>query len=173
MEPFVLSAPALVALLAVATCDDLLEHRVPNALVLTGLVIGLTIATLDSGVAGLSWSLAGIVLGGALLMPFYLLGGMAAGDVKLMAMVGCFVGPSAVIVAVAVTLAMGGILGCGVLALFGALRSKWLAWATARLRRHRGSGSAGTERVPQRPSHIPYALAISVGALTAVWLPAS
>ena len=49
-------------------------------------------------------------MGLALFLPFYLLGVMGAGDVKLMAMVGAFIGPSHVLWAALYTLVAGGVL---------------------------------------------------------------
>ena len=43
--------------------------------------------------SGLGWSLVGTIVGLALLLPLYAIGGMGAGDVKLLAGVGAWVGP--------------------------------------------------------------------------------
>ena len=85
------SALALVCA-AIASVHDVRERRIPN--VLTGPAIAIAL-TLHFGISG--WgsfgaaSLAGLCAGGAMLI-FFLAGGMGAGDVKLMAALGCFVG---------------------------------------------------------------------------------
>ena len=48
------------------------------------------------------------------LLPFYLLGGMGAGDVKFFAALGSFLGPFATLYAVALTLVVGAIAATGV-----------------------------------------------------------
>ena len=45
------------------------------------------------GVAGLGSAAGGWLVGCAAFLPFFLLGGMGAGDVKLMAALGAWVGP--------------------------------------------------------------------------------
>ncbi len=62
------------------------------------------------GGAGIGFSLAGFALGLALLMPFYAMRTMGAGDVKLMAMVGAFLGPAGVAGATLLSMLAGGVL---------------------------------------------------------------
>ena len=87
----------LLALLAAAAWTDLRRQRVPNRLVGIGLIYALAFnalhGSLASGGVGLPAALAGMLLGFGLTLPFYLMRGMAAGDVKLMAMCGAFLGP--------------------------------------------------------------------------------
>ena len=83
----------LLTVLAVAAATDLFEHRIPNLLTAPALATGLLIHTLTEGHAGMMVALTGMVVGLAALLPFYLLRGMGAGDVKLMAVVGSFLGP--------------------------------------------------------------------------------
>jgi prepilin peptidase CpaA len=52
-------------------------------------------------------SVAGLVVGLATFLPFYLLRGFGAGDVKAMAAVGAFLGPKGVLLAAGLTLACG------------------------------------------------------------------
>src|SRR5471032_1722264 len=78
----------LVCLVAQAGVTDLAVRKIHNVLVLTGFVLALVLQLLH----GAHWSpvlpwMAGALAGFFLFLPLYLLGGMAAGDVKLMAMV--------------------------------------------------------------------------------------
>ncbi|WP_201320231.1 prepilin peptidase, partial [Burkholderia sp. E168m30] len=77
--------PLCVTLLAVAAAStDIATRRIPNRLVLLGLAGALVAQCLLQGVpAGVLGWLAGAATGFGLLLPFYLLRGMAAGDVKL------------------------------------------------------------------------------------------
>ena len=104
----VMLAP-LAGMLATATIEDVRSRRIPNVLVALGLIAGLALSALPGG-AGLLNASAGIAIGAAAFMPLYLMGGMGAGDVKLMAAVGAFVGGPAALVAAIYALAAGGAL---------------------------------------------------------------
>jgi prepilin peptidase CpaA len=84
----------LVLLVAVAAVYDLRFRRIPNWLVLSGLLLGLALNTFVFQWGGARASLLGIVLAFLIYFPLYLLRGMGAGDVKLMAAIGAIVGPS-------------------------------------------------------------------------------
>ncbi|AYC32613.1 hypothetical protein D3880_09545 [Pseudomonas cavernae] len=99
----------LLGLLGAAVVSDLCRHRIPNWLVLLGLALGLTGQVHALGIAGLGSGLLGLLVGFVVFLPFYVLGGMAAGDVKLMAMVGSFLAPTAALWAAACSLMAGGL----------------------------------------------------------------
>lgn len=104
--------------LGVATYTDLRSRRIPNWLVLPFLAIGILVSTLLHGWHGLGQSLGGAGMGLLLMGIFFMMGGMGAGDVKLCAAIGAWIGPSQMLVA----LVMTGLAG-GVMALV------WAAWA--------------------------------------------
>jgi Flp pilus assembly protein protease CpaA len=117
---------ALCLVCAVAT--DLRERRIGNRLLACGLGAALAVALwrgAEPGGLGLAAALGGwaggLLLGGLPLLPLHLLGGMAAGDVKLMAMAGAFLGPALAWQAALVALAAGGVFALG-----------WVAWHAAR-----------------------------------------
>jgi len=95
---------------AVATFTDLRERRIPNWLVLPFLVAGIVVAGWMHGWHGVGQSLAGIGLGGFLYGILFFMGGMGAGDVKLCAAIGAWIGPMQLIVVVVVTGIAGGIM---------------------------------------------------------------
>ncbi|MBL0419584.1 prepilin peptidase [Ramlibacter sp. AW1] len=101
----------LMALLAVAAWIDWRTYRIPNWLTLGGMVWGLasSAAMGYSLVDGLLFGLAGLTLGLALFLPLWLLRVMGAGDVKLMAMVGAYVGAWGVFKAALIVGVVGGI----------------------------------------------------------------
>jgi prepilin peptidase CpaA len=103
------SFAVLVALLVGAAVVDVREHRIPNALVFPGIAVALLLAHLPGG--SLSGSLAGIAVGLAMGLPLYWLRAMGAGDVKLLGMVGAFLGGSDTFAATLVIFAVGGVLG--------------------------------------------------------------
>ena len=76
----------------IGSVTDVRERRVPNFVTGPAIVVGLMLHTIFGGWRGLGDSaLAGLIAGGIFLV-FFLAGGMGAGDVKLMAAVGCFAG---------------------------------------------------------------------------------
>jgi prepilin peptidase CpaA len=103
----------LLSLLVVAAWHDIRSRRIPNALVFPGAVAGVLSNTLlpqEMGGIGVFDSLAGLGLGLVLLLPLYLLRAMGAGDVKLMAMTGAFLGANGVAGAFMYVLLAGGLL---------------------------------------------------------------
>ncbi|MYM23078.1 prepilin peptidase [Duganella sp. FT135W] len=99
----------LICLVAQAALTDLAIRKIPNVLILSGLMLALILHLL-SGQPGapVSQWLAGGFAGFFLFLPLYLLRGMAAGDVKLMAMVGAFAGPWQVLQIAALSVLAGG-----------------------------------------------------------------
>ena len=69
------------------------QLRVPNWLTYHFLIAGLAFAYWKGGSGLLLWSLAGALVGLVSLLPVYSIGGMGAGDVKLMAGLGAWIGP--------------------------------------------------------------------------------
>jgi len=102
----------LNALLVVAAIIDWRTFRLPNWLTLGGIGLGLVMSTLPRGI-GLEESLLGAGTGLILLLPLYALGMSGAGDVKLMAMVGAFLGLPNVLFALLLTLVTGGVAAIG------------------------------------------------------------
>ena len=91
----------------VATVVDIRVRRIPNSLTATMAGIGVGLAA--SGVSGISLgaSVAGFLLGLALMLPGHVLGATGAGDVKFMAAVGAIVGPALVVSAFLFTAVAG------------------------------------------------------------------
>ncbi len=166
----------LAILLAIAVWGDVQSHRIPNRLVLSGLLLGLTCNGLlplwaqpphgQIGTLGWADALLGMAAGLAVLLPMYLLRALGAGDVKLLAMVGAFLGPQAVLGA-----ALGTLVAGGVLALAAALRWRVVGAMLSNVSAMVQSGvvqlSAGeTPRVVQplaSAGQLPYAIAIAAG----------
>jgi leader peptidase (prepilin peptidase)/N-methyltransferase len=90
--PFAVYAMLVSTLLAVALIDY--DHKIiPNIITLPGMIIGLALSTWALPIT-LVDSLLGLLLGGGLfyLIAFLTKGGMGGGDIKLIAMIGCFLG---------------------------------------------------------------------------------
>ena len=169
----------LALLLAGTLVTDVTRRRIPNYLVLTGLVLALgshavAFTVGASALAGPAWwsAPAGLLIGLALLLPLHLLRAMGAGDVKLMAMVGSFIGPAAIPSAALYTLLAGGLLsilfmlGRGVAAHTASnlrlLLTDWLV-------RSGGGQRSGLSPLQSTAARLPYAVAIALGTL-AGWI---
>lgn len=152
MEPQVPQvAPFVLIILGIATAIDLKDHRIPNTLTLPAIILGLILHSSAYGMTGVVFSGIGAVIGLCALIPFYISGGMGAGDVKLMAAAGSFLGPSLTVGAVCLTLVIGSILAIAVL--------------TKRIVASSMSGSQAT----LTNIRFPYALAIALGVAVVLW----
>lgn len=76
--------------LVVAAVIDGIQLKVPNWITFPMIISGWVYSTIAFGWVGLGWSLLGTLVGLALLLPAYSIGGMGAGDVKLLAGVGAW-----------------------------------------------------------------------------------
>ena len=83
----------MLVLTVIAAVNDLRNGKIPNSLILCGLLFGLALSLLHPAAPGPLMSLAGFAMGFLLLLPGYLLRFTGAGDVKLLAILGIFSGP--------------------------------------------------------------------------------
>jgi prepilin peptidase CpaA len=169
----------LACLLMIAAWYDIKSHRIPNWLVASGTLLGLGLNSfLLAGAGfndvlapgGIGWvsALQGMGLGLIVLLPLYLMRAMGAGDVKLMAMVGAFLGPAEIQGAL-----LGTFLTGGVMALLLAVRTKLLARLLQNVRLILLGGlikvSAGRaptmDDLPVSVGKLPYGVAIALGTL--------
>jgi prepilin peptidase CpaA len=85
---------ALLVLTGIAAITDAYSRRIPNVLVLAGIVTGLMLNVWLAGWHGLQQSLLGFGLALLVYVPLFMLRAMGGGDVKLMAAAGAIVGPT-------------------------------------------------------------------------------
>lgn len=142
----------LACFLLVAALIDAQRWQVPNTLTGGGALVALLVGLIEPGPA---WSAALMVLGGWLLgllltLPLYAVKALGGGDVKLFAMVGAFLGPVHVPVAVLMIFITGGVLALIRLA----RRGTGLRWRLP----SSANAVSGLGRMP-------YALSIGVGSL--------
>ena len=165
----------LLFILAIATWQDLTRHLIPNVLTFSAAILGMCVQIWLSGLQGMLTGLEGLAVGLAMLLPFYIRGGMGAGDVKMMAAVGTFLGPMNTVMAVAMTLMAGGVMGIGVILLRGNIRGLLYRYGLmAQCLFVTGSVSyvppQADETTPLRGVRFPYAVAIATGTLAVRWL---
>lgn len=151
--------PFLVTVLVLASLIDLREQRVPNAipaaLLLAGIVLGAA-----NGLAGTGQALAGALLAGGVLLPLYALGGMGAGDVKLMGGAGAMLGWKLGIAAAGLALVAGAAIA--------------VAYAIARSVHERGDAPLAASLAPvvvrarYGRARFPFAIAVLLGTALAL-----
>lgn len=165
-----LAGAAFTAALGFACVSDVHRRRIPNVVVAVLAVAGLgySILTAASAARGILFSLGGLVLGLTLWIPFYAVKWLGAGDVKLFAAAGSWLGPTRAIEGAFVAAFAGGILAVvWMLRAYGAAGTA----ATASL------AMASPRTVVNHPVDvksrraIPYGVALAIGAMTAAWFP--
>lgn len=159
---------ALLLVLLIASITDLTSRRIPNWLILLGMAASLKFQAFSPYGFGFSTWLAGFAVGLVALFPLYAMRVMGAGDVKLMATVGSFVGGSAAFAILIYTLICGGVLALTYI-LF---KRVWkTTFQNVMLIAMQLSSSVTAKRnffaeFPVHSSgHLPYALAIFAGTL--------
>lgn len=98
------------AVLVVAAVIDGWKLKVPNWITFPMVIGGWVYSAACFGWPGFGWSLVGTAVGLALLMPAYAIGGMGAGDVKLLAGVGAWVWGTVTFYAFCVSAIIGGVI---------------------------------------------------------------
>jgi prepilin peptidase CpaA len=159
----------LIALTAVAF--DLRTRRIPNWLTFGSAAAALVAAGATGGWQGAGASAAGWLTGAVLFFPFFALGGMGAGDVKLLAGLGAWFGPfDSVWLAIFAAMA-GGVIGLGVALVTGYLRTAFAnLWLMLMHWRVRGLGPVpGLTLKDARAPRLAYAIPIMIGAVCTLW----
>lgn len=110
-----MSLYALYTVLGIASVWDLKTLRIPNALILFGLSVGIGLSIYEHGWAGLKLSLLGILLVFLTLFPVWAaktvgLPMIGAGDVKLYMVVGAFLGYAGTMSIFLWSIILGGVL---------------------------------------------------------------
>ena len=157
---------ALVLLVSIAAVNDLTTRLIPNRLLLAGLGCALLLHALSAEPAtALSSALGGMVVGLAMFLPFYVVRGMAAGDVKMMAVVGAFSGPNDAIQIAVLTWCVGGVMALVLVLLRGRLQLALGNIGRLVLGAISPRARAATATAPHSSGSLPYGVAIAVGTV--------
>lgn len=165
---------SLAVLLTIAAVIDCQTYRIPNWLTFTGTALGLALNAISPVLLhqGFWWAATGALIGLGATLPLYLLRVMGAGDVKLITMVGAFLGASAIGHALLCISITGGIAAL-VFALSRKHFAPMLANVKAVLQQAALSTIGGLTpalelKASQSIGKLPYGVSIAVGTLTSV-----
>lgn len=156
-------------LLVWAAYIDGKQLKVPNWLTYPMFFAGLIYGAVTGGWAGFGESLIGAAVGLACLLPLYAVGGMGAGDVKLMAGMGAFVGATVTFYAFVVTVVVGAVMALAMALWAGKFQHHlgqffmiWFEWTT--IRDPRQLAAIAAERKPTMRL-LPYGIPICIGSI--------
>jgi len=142
--------------LIISFYTDIKDRRILNVITLPAIVLGLVLNLIvgDTILSGLLFSIYGIMLGFIILFIPYIMGGIGAGDVKLLMAIGALMGPRFTFY----TAIYMGLIG-GVLAAFQLIKAKRLIFTIKKILYLNKVDNDEFENT------IPYGVAITLGAV--------
>ena len=143
MESLFVAGAAL--LLSAAFASDVRTMTIPNRLTVPATAAGLVCHAVPGIGSGLAFALAGGALGFAMVFVMYLFRAVGAGDVKLFAALGAWIGAGEVVDTAIYAILFAGICGAAILIARKVLAAK------------------------RMPEHFPFMIAVVPGALAAWW----
>jgi len=160
-----MTATVMALALCISLITDLRSRKIWNAVTLPAMGFGLAANTASDGVSGFAFAGLGLLAGFALLLIPYLLGGMGAGDVKLLAAIGALQGPAFVFYAFLYTAVAGGVIAAAIVT----ARRDWKRIAYSLGVLHGSVGSLQVLDKTEMHHAFPYAVPIAIGAVAAFW----
>ena len=162
----------VVGIALIAAAWDIATRRIPNALTFGAALAALVVHACVAGWPGAAMALAGWAAGIALFFPIFALGGMGAGDVKLLGAVGAWLGPATAVWVALYSAVAGWVLGLIVAAFSGYLTQAFnnvfsllMYWRIAGL----GPAPELTLSTHQGP-RLAYAVPVLTGLMVMIWL---
>lgn len=164
-------AGGVFSVLLVAACvTDVRQRRIPNQLVVVLALAGFAFSvSTEPLLHGLGRALGGLALGFAIWIGFYVVGAIGAGDVKLFAAAGAWLGPAGAWRAALVAAAVGGVLAVVALARERRVRQgleKVMVSVSSR-----SVAPLAPDPAMPRSQQLPYGVALACGALIVAWIP--
>lgn len=108
-----LSSIFLLLIIMIAVKYDIKERRIPNFITFPAIIVGVFFSLLLDGYPGILFSLSGLAMGMMIFLIPFAMGGMGAGDVKLMGAIGAIMGWKFVLLSGLFTAIIGGIISIG------------------------------------------------------------
>lgn len=169
----------LLLLLILSVKHDITERRIPNKLTIPVILWGIVTAGIYSGFNGILFSISGFLVGLAVFFIPFAMGGMGAGDVKLMAAVGSVLGWKLTVYSALLTAIAGGIIVIGYTIYTGKFVGmiknmgihfvKWILYiiylVTHSDRVYEKYKLLNVLKIDDEKIYIPYGVAIAVGTL--------
>ncbi|PQO45009.1 prepilin peptidase [Blastopirellula marina] len=161
--------------LIVAAVIDGFQLKVPNWITFPFIIAGWIYSVAAFGWEGLGWSMLGTVVGLALLLPAYAIGGMGAGDVKLLAGVGAWMYGTHTFYAFCISAVVGAVLAIGMVLFRGAWeKHSNQAWMILNeiltIRDPNQLSAIAAERKPTMML-LPYGIPIAIGSIAYfIWM---
>ena len=155
----------------IGSVHDVRERRIPNFVTGPGIVSGLLLHLAAGGWAGFGHAAVAGLLAGGIFFVVHVAGGMGAGDVKLMAAVGCIAGLPQLELVLVGTVVSGAVFALGV-ALYNRRLRETAHNVVALVVHHRQAGFRPHPELNLTNAHtlrLPYALPIAAGCLMAFW----
>src|SRR3984957_18255845 len=161
-------------LVLVAAIFDIRFRRIPNWLVLAGIIVGFTWNMYSTGWSGLGRAAGGLGLGFVLYFPLYLIRARGAGDVKLLAAVGAITGPGNCFWIFLLTAILGGVIALIVLVFSGRVRKTFfnVGWIIRDLLQFRAPYRSSEELdvTTTKGLRLPHGAMIAVGAVAFIFV---
>ena len=161
---------ALLIVISISLYTDLRYRKIYNAVLIPAFLLALLFNFYSGGLGSLIFSLKGATLGLTLLLLPFIMGGMGAGDVKLLAVIGAWQGPQFVWFCFLCTALIGGIIAALHLVRKGRLLQslKFIAFTfVPGTPKVNAFGSLSTAKVGEA---FPYGVAIAAGTLATYML---
>lgn len=156
-------------ILIVAAYIDGKQLRVPNWITFPMVLAGVAFHGVSAGWSGFEFSIWGMCVGLLCLLPLYSVGGMGAGDVKLMAGIGAWLGSTVTWQAFCVSVAVGAVMAVVMVVARKSWRHHYsnflqIAAELLTIRDPRQLSEIAAERKP-RMLLLPYGIPICIGSI--------
>jgi prepilin peptidase CpaA len=171
LQVHLIPASIVLAAAVIAAVLDVWKFKVYNALTVPLLLSGMAYHLITGGMQGLMGSLTGVLAGFAVLFVFYTMGGVGAGDVKLMAAVGAWLCMPLTLYVFAASALASGVYALALTLHSGSVGESWLNLQVVLFRmmalgHHLGSGvrlEDEIKRADRRRRLVPFGAMVAVG----------
>jgi prepilin peptidase CpaA len=162
----------VVAIAVVAAACDVKTRRIPNVLTFGAALAGVIAHAYVGGWSGAGMSALGCLVGIAAFFPFFALGGLGAGDIKLLGAIGAWLGPVGAVWVVLFSGIAGGVLAIGVALFSGYLvRAVSNVWSLLTYWRVMGLRTSPELTLANDAApRLAYAVPVLAGLVLTLWL---
>ncbi len=158
----------LIIVLIVCVITDVRKRLIYNKVIFPALILSFLLHLFFNGWSGLGTSLLGFLIGFGILLIPYFMGGMGAGDVKLLALIGALKGPAFVVNTSIYMALLGGVIALGILIFSGGAVKRfryYISWLYAKKSGLKVPLALTKESMK---TSYPYGVAIAGGAILSI-----